>query len=177
MELTAKKENFARLVSEGQTYAEAYREAYPTSKKWKNTSVWCESSKLMTDTKVLHRVKEIVEENQLKHHASLEEVLTEMAAWLRFDPIDMINDDGTVKAMSELPPEVRKSIASFEVVELWDRVDKQKVKTGEIRKIKLVDKRATADMILKQMGQYVKKLQVETEDLSHLEELLNGIEK
>ena len=61
-ELTDKQEKFAQAVAAGKTYADAYREAYPVSEKWKDESIWCESSKLMADPKVLQRVKQIQEQ-------------------------------------------------------------------------------------------------------------------
>lgn len=54
--LTPQRERFAELVASGLSYADAYREAYPKSKSWKDDSVYCESSKLMANTKVLQRV-------------------------------------------------------------------------------------------------------------------------
>ena len=175
MRLTNKQADFAKLVAEGSTYANAYREAYPVSKKWKDESVWCESSKLMTDTKVLQRVAEIQNRTEQRNEASLDQVLSEMRDWVLFDPIEMFDENDCIRPIQELPSNVRKSIASLEVVELFATVDKEKVKIGELKKVKLVDKRATADMFMKKFGAYLTKVSVDVEDLSHLKEILDGI--
>ena len=177
MKLTAKQENFCQLVSEGNTYADSYREAYPVSKKWKDRAVWVTSSELMTNGKVLVRVQELREEIRKRNQATLDGVLIEMASWLKFDPIEMFDEHDALKTIHQLPESIRKSIASFEVVELFENIDKEKIKVGELKRVKLVDKRATADMFLKKFGAYITNLNVKTDDLSHLSDLLKGIEE
>ena len=74
-ELTDKQEKFAQAVAAGKTYADAYREAYPVSEKWKDESIWCESSKLMADPKVLQRVKQIQEQRAKANEVTLEDFM------------------------------------------------------------------------------------------------------
>lgn len=62
MTLTPKQEKFAQGVASGMTQAAAYREAYPNSTKWKDSTVWSKASVLMSDDKVLARVAELQEE-------------------------------------------------------------------------------------------------------------------
>lgn len=57
--LSPKREVFARAVSSGKTQADAYREAFPVSQKWKDKSVHEKSSALMKDAKVASRVDEL----------------------------------------------------------------------------------------------------------------------
>lgn len=45
----------------GRNQRQAYLEAYPKSQKWKPGSVDCEASKLMNNTKVLQRLRELDE--------------------------------------------------------------------------------------------------------------------
>ena len=42
MSLTPKQEKFAQEVASGKSQADAYREAYPKSKKWKDETLWAE---------------------------------------------------------------------------------------------------------------------------------------
>lgn len=178
MEITSKQLKFAESIANGEFDYDwqAYDAHYNTAKMSKN-AIYVESCRLRQHPRIALKIQEIVAENQIKHHATLEEVLTEMASWLRFDPIDMINDDGTVKAMSELPQEVRKSIASFEVSEIWGGTGKDKMQLGELKRIKLVDKRSTADMFLKKMGQYITKHEITESSLEFLEDIFGGLEK
>lgn len=56
--LTAKQDKFARLVAEGKTQAEAYREAYDC-KRTADKTVWENASRLNADSKVSARIQEL----------------------------------------------------------------------------------------------------------------------
>lgn len=57
--LTPKQEKFIEGILQGKTQYESYIEAYPTSKKWLRNSVDRNASVLMSDTKILQRLKEM----------------------------------------------------------------------------------------------------------------------
>jgi phage terminase small subunit len=54
--LTHQQEVFAKAVAIGKSLADAYREAYPTSRKWKESSLHPKASTLADDGKVMARV-------------------------------------------------------------------------------------------------------------------------
>lgn len=56
--LTPKQERFVQNIIEGMTQADAYREAYSTSKMTDKT-VWEKASRLMSDDKVRARLQEL----------------------------------------------------------------------------------------------------------------------
>ncbi len=56
--LTAKRERFARLIAQGKTQADAYREAYDAV-GMQDATVWTEASKLARHPKVAIRVDEL----------------------------------------------------------------------------------------------------------------------
>ena len=56
--LTAKQEEFAKAIAEGMNQSDAYRSAYSTNRMTDKT-VWENASRLMGDSKVLARVKEL----------------------------------------------------------------------------------------------------------------------
>lgn len=174
--LTPQQNRFAELVSEGNSYADSYKGAYNAQNMGINT-IYVNSSVLMSDNKISIRVKELVDENRKRNQVTLSEVLEEMAAWLRFDPADIMNEADCVKSIKQLPKEVRKSISEIRVQELYTNIDNVKTKIGEVKNIKFVDKRATADMFLKKFGAYITNVKIDVEDMSHLKDLLNGIAK
>lgn len=57
--MTPQQEAFAVALAQGQNQADAYRTAYPKSKKWAETSLWPEASRLAADPKVRARVDEL----------------------------------------------------------------------------------------------------------------------
>ena len=86
MSLTGPQEKFAVGVASGKTQADAYREAYPKSKKWKDETLWAEASRLMANHKVSTRVKELRERISGIGIASAERVLLEASRIALFDP-------------------------------------------------------------------------------------------
>jgi len=60
MKLTQREEKFARLLIEGKSQSDAYREVYPHAKRWKPESVWSQASRLAV--KVNARVQALSEE-------------------------------------------------------------------------------------------------------------------
>ena len=175
-ELTDKQEKFAQAVAAGKTYADAYREAYPVSEKWKDESIWCESSKLMADPKVIQRVKQIQEQRSKANEVTIEEVIKELSEWLRFDPIEFFDEENCMKNIHDLSPVARKQIADIKIQELWGKgMDGERVKIGEVKNIKFLDKQATADKFMRYFGAYLTNLKVSVDDLSHIKEVIEGI--
>jgi phage terminase small subunit len=176
-DLTPQQERFAQLVAEGIVYSEAYKEAYPKSVEWKGNAVYVESSKMMSNPNISLRVRELQEATTKRNQVTLDEVLNEMANWLRFNTKSIFNEDGTMKSLHEMTDEESSSIASYEVVELFDTIDKEKTHIGYLKKVRLLDKRAVAEMFLKKFGAYITTLKLDVEDLSHIADLLDGIKK
>lgn len=58
----AKNEKFAQGIFEGLSQRKAYRAAFPSSKKWKDSTVDSRASELYNTSEILGRVKELQEE-------------------------------------------------------------------------------------------------------------------
>ena len=176
-ELTPQQEKFAQLVSEGNSYADSYKGAYNAQNMGINT-IYVNSSVLMSDNKIAIRVKELQEENKNRNQVTLSEVLEEMAAWLRFNPKTLHNEDGTLKQWSEMTDEEAKCISDYQCEEIWGGRGEDRGQIGVLRKIKLIDKRSTADMFLKKFGAYIENHnhKFDVADLKHISDILESIE-
>jgi phage terminase small subunit len=104
-------------------------------------------------------------ERQLKEHSVrvAEETYTQAVA----DIGDAFDEDGQLKAVHLMPPEVRRAIASIEV---------EKRNNGEdvyyVTKIKLHDKRASQELFQKYAGKLKDKVEIEAG--SSLEQLIDA---
>jgi len=76
--LTAAQETFCQEFIKCGNQSEAYRIAYPRSKKWKYGSVNCESSKMMAKPNVSQRVKELQAEQKEKFNISKDFIVNEL---------------------------------------------------------------------------------------------------
>lgn len=72
------QEKFAQLVVEGYNQSEAYREAYPRSKKWKSTTVHVKVSELMRNGKVSVKIKELREEHYKRHEVTVDSLVADL---------------------------------------------------------------------------------------------------
>lgn len=84
--LTAKREEFAKKIVEGMSQADAYRAAY-NCKRMADKTIWENASRLMADSKVQARVKE------LRDKIASSSIMTaqERLEWLT----ELITDDET----------------------------------------------------------------------------------
>ncbi len=87
--MTPPQEKFARLVAEGKPQAEAFRECYPRSAKWKDKSVWERASALAASVKVRSRVAELRKAANAKTALKIGEMQTILS-----DRIRAIVDEG-----------------------------------------------------------------------------------
>lgn len=76
--LTAKQETFATGVASGLSQAEAYRQAFPSSRKWKDDSVWQRASKLAANAKVQSRIQELLAKAAQANEVTIERIVAEV---------------------------------------------------------------------------------------------------
>ena len=83
----AKNEKFAQGIFEGLSQRKAYRAAFPSSKKWKDSTVDSRASELYNTSEILGRLKELQEE------AASDSVMSviERKKWLS----ELVEDFGT----------------------------------------------------------------------------------
>lgn len=80
--LTPKQERFAQLIVEGRSQADAYRESY-SCKKMSDKTIWENASRLMADSKVVARVKELRDQISLKSVMTAQERLEWLTSIIR----------------------------------------------------------------------------------------------
>ena len=96
--LTAKEEKYVQGLVTGLSQRKAYREAYPSSKDWKDRTVDSRASELFKKSNVLGRYNELMEEHKSKALWTREEAINELK-WLYKQAIKSIEDqdDGYVR--------------------------------------------------------------------------------
>lgn len=92
--LTPKQEAFARAYVETGNASEAYRLAYPKSRKWPPDSVHSRASHMLKNSKVLARVEALRAEHRARHDVTVDR-LTEEA----FEALETAKARGNVFGM------------------------------------------------------------------------------
>ena len=82
------------------------------------------------------------------------EIVSEIANIIRFDPIDLLNSDGTVKPMHEMPETARKMITSIKINELWMGRGDDREQYGLAKEIKFISKMDAIEKAMKHLGGY-----------------------
>lgn len=171
--LTHQQELFCQQVASGKNQSESYRISYPKSQKWKDEAVWAQASLLMSNSMVSVRIEELKEKNQTRNEVKLDEVLENLAKYLRFNIKSIVNSNGTLKGFDEMTDDEAACIQSIEVTELF----KGGEVTGVLKKIKLIDKLGTAEKFLRNFGAHLKNHnhRFDKENLEHLRDILDEI--
>ena len=117
--LTPAQEKFAAGVVSGLSQSEAYRRAYPRSRKWKNETVWKRASELMANGEVSGRVSELSQKAATAHEVTVERVVKELAriafgnkrAVMKWGPggVTLLDSDGLTDDEAALVAEVQQT--------------------------------------------------------------------
>lgn len=97
--LTPKQEMFVQGIFSGLSQRQAYREAFPNSKKWKDSAVDSNASILLQNTKVLQRYRELLKQFSNMSLWSREQAFNEYE-WLKNKARTSIEDEGVRQANS-----------------------------------------------------------------------------
>jgi phage terminase small subunit len=138
--LSPQRERFALAVVSGETQAEAYRLAYPRSRKWKPEALWVAGAKLVAKGKVSVRVAELREKAAKRAEITAADVLTEAAQIAFSDIRKLFDENGNLKSIHELDDDTAASIAAIEYGPLG------------VVKIKFWDKNAALEKLFKHLG-------------------------
>lgn len=113
--LTVAQEKFAQALASGQSKADAYREAYPKSRKWQAKSVHAKASTLAAKEMVAIRInelREVVRREVVRATAFDGLAWTQQALRLAFaDVRQLVHKDGAKAGRTKAPHELDDDIA------------------------------------------------------------------
>lgn len=148
MSLTPKQEKFAQEVASGKSQADAYRAAFNCARS-KPQTVIENASRLMADSNVSARVRELTDKSAIRAELTAERVLREVSRLAFFDIRKIFNEDGTLKKIWELDDDTAAGIAGIEAIDIGGE--------GQLmisKKFKVADKNAALEKLCKHLGLY-----------------------
>jgi len=96
---------------------------------------------------------ELLEKNRI----TKERVLLELSRIALLDPLDYLNDDGTLKDIKDIPEDARRAIGGVEIQSGGTQ--------GEIlKKLKLIDKKGALDSLARHLGMFKDSIELNLED-------------
>lgn len=164
------QEKFAQCVAKGMTQADAYREAYPTSKKWTDKALYPRASELAADSKVIARINALKAPALREMEITIEKIIRENA-WIAFSDVrELFDENGNTKNPKDWPDHLAHAVQSIEVQEIGGGDNPVTV----IKKIKFWEKGPALDRMFKHAGLYAKDNEQKVPQVkSMLEEIIN----
>lgn len=98
------------------------------------------------------RQKRYVEASKAQTEWVIQRILAELRSISFGDVSKLFNDDHSLKPVSEWPVEARRAIKEIEVNELFDGFGKDREQVGYTKKVKLVDKVKSIEMLMKNLN-------------------------
>lgn len=108
---------------------------------------------LLNNTKLSKAIAEAKNKTANKLEITKERWLKEIFCYAFLDPLDLFEEDGSLKLLKNIPESARRAIAGLEVTEIFDNAkDDQKMAIGLLKKIKLISKHDGLEMVGKALG-------------------------
>lgn len=122
-------------------------------------SAQMQSSRLLSNDKVQHRVIELNNEKLNSVKVDAETILSELLKLATSDIRKLFDDEGVLLPPKMWPNDIAPAVASIQVDELFDFEDGKKTKIGLTKKVKLWDKNQALDKLAKHLGLLVEKIE------------------
>lgn len=143
--LTMKQEMFVQAYCDLLNATRAYMKVYGVSEDVAGTA----AARLLGNVRIQERIEELRKYTSGKHNITRERIIKRLAALAFPDTRSLYDEGGRLKQMHELTEE---QAAVIEGLETLEETDREGIKIGDIRKVKLSSQRAAIDSLTKLLG-------------------------
>ncbi|MGM8447306.1 terminase small subunit [Enterobacter bugandensis] len=105
------------------------------------------ASVMMRDERIQKRIADLMEERNKRMRVSADYVLLRLVEIDQMDVIDILNDDMSIKPVSEWPKVWRQYLTGFELADMFEGRGDEKELVGILKKIKWPDKVKNLELI------------------------------
>lgn len=105
------------------------------------------ASVMMRDERIQKRIADLMEERNKRLRVSADYVLLRLVEIDQMDVIDILNEDMSLKPVSEWPKVWRQYLSGFELADMFDGRGDEKELVGILKKIKWPDKVKNLELI------------------------------
>jgi phage terminase small subunit len=154
--LTVKQEKFCQKYVETGNASEAYRQSYDCENS--NESTICnEAYLLLQNPDITLRVEELTDLALKRHSITVDKIVVEYAKIAFLDINQIFYPDGTMRPVNEIEPDARAAIAGIEIEEIYDGRGEGRSVIGQLKKVKISDKKGALDSLGKYLGMFIDK--------------------
>lgn len=153
MSLTPKQELFCQKYVLTGNKSEAYRIAY-NADNMKDETIHKKASALTSKEEVRGRIQEIQKDLEDRNKLNLDKVIQHISEIATFDIAECYNESGRLKSIHDIPKNIRSAITGIKVYEENTFIDGNKIKIGETKELKIINKLDALKDLMKHFGGY-----------------------
>lgn len=116
-----------------------------------------QSSAMMGDPRVQKRLAELSRERMTRLELNADTVLRGLLEIAMADIGEAYDENGNLKNIKEIPPNVRRAMSGVEVDQLFDGSGEQRFQSGVVTKVKFWDKPKSLELLGKHLKLFVEK--------------------
>jgi len=132
------------------------------------------ATRLLANDNIRENIEGRVQRVEKTAEVELDVVLVELKRILLADPSVALNPAGGMLPMRDWPLDLRRAVSGMDVEELWAGRGEDRVQTGEIKKVKFWSKTHAAEQLLRTLGAFHDRVQV---DVTSYTDLVRGLGK
>ena len=110
-------------------------------------SAHVKASTMMRDERIQKRIAELMEERNKRLRVSADYVLLRLVEIDQMDVLDILNDDMSIKPVSQWPKVWRQYLSGFDLADMFEGRGDEKELVGILKKIKWPDKVKNLELI------------------------------
>lgn len=113
----------------------------------------------MKNVNVARAIDEAMKRRAARVEVTVDDVLRELLCFARTDIGQAFDEQGRLKALKDMPEEVRRAISGIETEELFGGSGEDRVEIGQVRKIKFWDKAKGLELLGKHLKMWTEKVE------------------
>lgn len=118
------------------------------------------ASELLAEPEVQDRIAELATARNQRLEIKADEVLLELRRMLHADVSLLYDENGNIKPIADIPIDLRRTIASVEVDELWAGRGEDRQQIGVTKKVKFWSKEKAAELLGKHLKLWLDRLEL-----------------
>lgn len=118
-----------------------------------------QASRLLTRADVRQAVDAELSRRQQQARERAARLIAQLEEQATFDPADFYDVHGRLKPIHEIPSAARRSLAGIEVFEEFEGRGDSRVKTGDVRKVRFIDRQKAQELLAKHHGLLVDRVE------------------
>lgn len=154
--LNARRAKFVDLYLKSGNATEAARGAGYSEK-----TAYAQGSRLLKEPEVAAEIAERTKDAAKAAGLEVVDIFRHLKAIATVDIAQAFDADGELLPINKMPEDVRRAIAGFDVEELYEGKGENRMRTGQVRKVKLWDKNTAVANAMKHFGLLKEKVELE----------------